>query len=70
MQPRLQLLEPALVKRVLEEAYQLLECPGVRVQTEAALELLASHGARVEGKVVHIPQELAHRATSSAPQEF
>ncbi|HSA92854.1 MAG TPA: trimethylamine methyltransferase family protein [Terriglobales bacterium] len=70
MPPRLQLLEPALAERVLEEAYQLLDEIGVRVQTEVALELLASHGARVEGKVVHIPQELAHRATSSAPQEF
>ncbi|HXE90184.1 MAG TPA: trimethylamine methyltransferase family protein [Terriglobales bacterium] len=70
MRPRLELLEPALVERVLDEAFQLLCAPGVRVQSAAACELLSAHGARVADGVARIPEELAHRSVSSAPREF
>ena len=69
MRPRFSLLDPALLGRILEEAFTLLMRPGVRVHGAAA-ELLASAGAVVEAGVAHIPEPLARRALASAPSEF
>ena len=38
MRPKLELLEPELVNRVLGEAYELLMNPGVKVQSSEARE--------------------------------
>lgn len=74
MQPRIELLEGEFIDRVLAEAFELLERPGVKVQAPAALDLLASFGVRVEaapeGGVAHIPEALARRALRTAPREF
>src|SRR5690348_14709611 len=74
MQPKIELLDDQFIRRVVAEAFQLLEQPGVKVQAPAPAELLASAGARVEttadGRVAHIPETLARRALQSAPHEF
>ncbi len=74
MQPKIELLEDEFIDRILREAFELLERPGVKVQAPAALELLASSGARVEtgtaGGVAHIPEALARRALETVPHEF
>jgi trimethylamine---corrinoid protein Co-methyltransferase len=72
MQPKLELLSPELVERVLGEALELLLEPGVKVQSEAARELLASAGARVDGarEVVRIPETAVRRALATVPREF
>ncbi len=72
MQPRVELLTSELVERVLDEAYQLMEKPGIKVQLPEARRLLAEAGARVdEGReVVFIPQTLAAQALASAPRRF
>src|SRR5690348_7452201 len=74
MQPKIELLDGEFIDRILAEAFELLERPGVKVQAPAALELLASSGARVEttaeGEVAHIPETLARRALETAPREF
>jgi trimethylamine--corrinoid protein Co-methyltransferase len=70
MRPSLTLLDPGLLDRILEEAFTLLERPGVRVQGSAAPDLLAAAGARLENGVAHIPEELARRALASVPTEF
>ncbi len=69
MRPKLELLEPELVSRILDEAFQLLEEPGVRMADSVA-EMLTLAGARVDGGVAHIPAALAERALASAPKEF
>ncbi|MBZ5647561.1 MAG: trimethylamine methyltransferase family protein [Acidobacteriia bacterium] len=69
MRPRLELLEPAMVERMLAEAFQLLMEPGVRV-APSAVELLGSADARVEDGVAHIPEGLARNALAHAPREF
>jgi len=69
MRPRLELLEPAMVERMLAEAFQLLMEPGVRV-APSAVELLESADARVEDGVAHIPEGLARNALAHAPREF
>ena len=74
MQPKIELLDREFIDRILEEAFDLLERPGVRVQAPAAMELLASAGARVEttteGGMAHIPEALARLALQSVPHEF
>jgi trimethylamine---corrinoid protein Co-methyltransferase len=69
MRPSLRLLDECLVDRIVSEAFQLIENPGVRVAPYVH-ELLASAGARVENGVAHIPEALARKALESAPREF
>jgi trimethylamine--corrinoid protein Co-methyltransferase len=72
MQPKLTLLSDELIQRVLEEAYELLRCPGIKVQNPEARELLAEAGANIypENQVIGIPASLVHKALESAPREF
>ena len=68
--PKLTLLDGTLIYRVLEEAFELLERPGVRVQTRAALDLLASAGAHVAEGSAQLPRRLVERALGNVPHEF
>ncbi len=72
MQPKLLLLEPEIIARIFDEAYQLLLKPGIKVNNEEARELLASAGAQVdlETNVVKIPEQIVRKALESAPREF
>ena len=72
MQPKLLLLDDEMIARILDEAYQLLLKPGIKVNNEEARDLLASAGAQVdlETNVVKIPEQLVHRALESTPREF
>jgi trimethylamine--corrinoid protein Co-methyltransferase len=70
MRPRLEVLDRKLVERVLEEAFQLLMEPGVRVRDAEVAKLLAASGARIRDGVVHIPEALARKALASAPHGF
>src|SRR5215217_7143771 len=72
MQPKLTLLSDELIARILEEAYELLRCPGVKVQNPEARDLLAAAGAKLypDNYVVGIPPELVHKSLESVPREF
>src|SRR5215213_10711420 len=72
MQPKLTLLSDELISRILEEAYELLQCPGVKVQNPEARELLAAAGAKLypENQVIGIPAALVQKALESVPPEF
>ncbi len=72
MQPKLSLISDELIGRILEEAYELLKCPGIKVQNPDARDLLATAGAKLypDNYVVGIPPELVHRALESVPREF
>jgi len=72
MQPKIDLLSNELVERVLDEAFQLLVRPGVKVQAPEARELLAQAGAHVDEaqEVVHIPEAVARQALETVPHEF
>jgi trimethylamine:corrinoid methyltransferase-like protein len=69
MTPRLQLLDSATVDKVLSEAFELIQNPGVKVAPIAA-ELLIASGVRVSGGIAHISEAVARRALGSAPKEF
>ncbi len=72
MQPKLEILSPDLVNRVLDEAFQLLMEPGIKVQSPEAKELLLAAGAKPDADllVVHIPESVARQALASVPHEF
>jgi trimethylamine--corrinoid protein Co-methyltransferase len=72
MQPKLELLSPELVGRILDEAFRLLMSPGIKVQAPEARKLLAEAGAQVGEveEVARIPEALARQALATAPREF
>src|SRR5512147_2139212 len=72
MQPKLTLLSDELIAQILEEAYELLQCPGIKVQNPEARDLLAAAGAKLypENQVIGIPTTLVHKALESVPREF
>jgi trimethylamine---corrinoid protein Co-methyltransferase len=72
MRPKLQLLSQDLVEKVLDEAFQLLVDPGIKVLSQEALELLGTAGAFVDRSenVVRIPEEIVRRALATVPEEF
>jgi trimethylamine--corrinoid protein Co-methyltransferase len=72
MQPKLELLSGDLITRILNEAFELMRDPGVKVQSEKARRLLAEGGAQVDAasEVVKIPESLVHQALESVPRHF
>ena len=72
MQPKLTLLDDELIVRILEEAYELLECPGIKVQNPEARDLLAAAGAKIypDNQVIGFPAALVRNALESVPREF
>jgi len=69
MRPKFQLLDKPLIERILDEAFQLIEDPGVRV-APYVVELLRSAGVAVSDGVAHIPEALARRLLDLAPRGF
>jgi len=69
MRPRLELLDRPLLERVIAEALQLIEQPGVRVSAHV-VDLLRAAGVRIDKGIAHMPEPLAHKALDSVPREF
>jgi trimethylamine--corrinoid protein Co-methyltransferase len=70
MQPKLELLAPEMITRILDEAFLLMQKPGIKVQSIAARELLVDAGANVDGEVVNIPERIIRKSLGTTPQEF
>src|SRR6266496_2564231 len=72
MQPKLSLLTDDLIQRILEEAFQLLLKPGIKVQNPEARELLTSAGIEInqETLVAKIPEHIVRRALETVPRQF
>ena len=70
MQPKLELLAPDLVRRVLDEAFLLLRDHGVKVQSAEAVDLLAGAGSKVDEDIVHLPESVVANALATVPGEF
>ena len=72
MQPKIELLSQELVNRILDEAFQLVMEPGVKVRSPEARQLLAEASAQVDEahEVVHIPEDVARLALETVPPEF
>jgi trimethylamine--corrinoid protein Co-methyltransferase len=72
VRPKLEFLDSDLIERVLEEAFELMVKPGIKVSSEEARTLLAEAGAQVnfETEVAVIPEEVARKAMATVPSEF
>ena len=72
MQPKLSLLTDDLIQRILEEAFQLLLKPGIKVQNEEARQMLADAGVEVneETFVARIPELVVKNALKTVPRNF
>ena len=72
MQPMLELLSQALIDRILDEAFQLLREPGVKVQSLDGLQLLQDAGATVASgsEIVRISEVIVRHALETVPREF
>jgi trimethylamine--corrinoid protein Co-methyltransferase len=72
MQPKIELLNQELIDRILEEAFQLMMKPGIKVQYAEARELLGSAGCEVdeENQVVRIPESVTRKALETVPSQF
>jgi trimethylamine---corrinoid protein Co-methyltransferase len=69
VRPKLQLLDQSLIERILGEAFQLINNPGVRV-APYVVELLRTAGVNVTNGVAHIPEALARQMLELVPHEF
>ncbi|HEX8992527.1 MAG TPA: trimethylamine methyltransferase family protein [Anaerolineales bacterium] len=72
MQPKLELLSSDLTSRILDEAFQLMLNPGIRVLSVEARQLLAAAGAQVDETtgVARIPESTIRRALETTPKVF
>jgi trimethylamine--corrinoid protein Co-methyltransferase len=72
MQPKIELLTQEMIDRILEEAFQLMMKPGIKVQYAEARELLGSAGCKVDEdkQVVRIPESVARKALETVPSQF
>ena len=69
MRPRFQLLNQPFIERILDEAFQLIHDPGVRIAPYVEV-LLRNAGVTVKDGVAHIPEPLARRLLELAPRGF
>jgi trimethylamine--corrinoid protein Co-methyltransferase len=72
MQPSIALLSTDLIRRILDEAFELMMDPGIKVLSPRARELLADAGARVDlaAEIVRIPERTVRAALDTAPKTF
>jgi trimethylamine--corrinoid protein Co-methyltransferase len=72
MKPSLQVLTLEEEKKIIQEAFQLLENPGIVISNSECLNLLSDAGARVDlnSKTASIPEQLIHSALENCPAEF
>lgn len=70
MRPRFELLDPALVDRIVDEALQLLRKPGIKVEEPEAIRVLVAGGATADGERVSIPEVMVRRALDTVPRSF
>jgi len=72
MQPNITLLSDELIKRILDEAFQLLLKPGIKVQSPDARRLLVEAGVHVDDdtEVAHIPEKVVFEALDTVPHQF
>ncbi len=67
LQPKLELLTYDLIARILDEAFQLMQKPGIKVQSSEARDLLIKAGATADGRSGQDPGENCSQGTGYCP---
>lgn len=70
MRPTFQLLDPELVRRIVDEALQLLDRPGIKVEEPEAIRILTDGGAVTGGERVRIKEVMVQQALDTAHAGF
>ena len=72
MRPKIEIISKVTIESILDEAFQLINKPGIKVQSNIARKLLADAGARVieADEIVQIPENIAREALRTAPSTF
>jgi trimethylamine--corrinoid protein Co-methyltransferase len=70
VRPKIEFLTYDLIARILDEAFQLMQKPGIKVQSSTARVLLINAGATAEGDVLKIPEKIVRKALDTVPAEF
>jgi trimethylamine--corrinoid protein Co-methyltransferase len=70
VRPKIEFLTFDLMARILDEAFQLMQKPGIKVQSSPARVLLINAGATAEGDVLKIPEKIVRKALDTVPAEF
>lgn len=72
MRPKIQLLEPNLITKIVDEAIQILCTLGVELQNPGLLAMLGDHGAKVDTHQHHVTftSDIIAKALESAPASF
>jgi trimethylamine--corrinoid protein Co-methyltransferase len=72
LQPQFRILSDELVPQIIDEAFQLMMDPGIKVQLKEARALLADAGASLDAarEVVQIPEQIARKALDTVPRKF
>lgn len=70
--PRVQVLSPEFVERVIEEAFEVNATLGLQFENPQALAILAEHGQRVDRakERVWLSRDFVEQAIASAPRSF
>lgn len=70
--PGMSLLPRGRIEQIIDEAFDVLERVGVRVEYPAAVTLLADAGARLSGdrRRVFVPRDLVERCIATVPRDF
>jgi trimethylamine--corrinoid protein Co-methyltransferase len=71
-QLKLQIMDEDLQAQIIQEGFEILQDPGVRIHNREALELLAQGGAQVnfDQQITRFSEDLVRNALASAPNEF
>jgi trimethylamine--corrinoid protein Co-methyltransferase len=68
--PRVQMIDDALVDRIIDEAFDVLQTIGLQFENERAVDLFAAHGQRIDRATqrVWLERGFVEKAVASAPK--
>jgi trimethylamine--corrinoid protein Co-methyltransferase len=70
MRPKVKFLTDELIKKIIDEAIEILCKLGVEVNNQNVLSLLSDHGAKIEKSRVYFTEDIIWKALKTTPSSF
>jgi trimethylamine--corrinoid protein Co-methyltransferase len=70
VRPKVKFLADELIKKIINEAIEILCKLGVEINNQNVLLLLSDNGARIEKNRVHFTEDIIQKALKTAPNSF
>jgi trimethylamine--corrinoid protein Co-methyltransferase len=70
MRPKVKFLTDELIKKIINEAIEILCKLGVEINNQNVLSLLSDNGARIEKNRVYFTEDIIQKALKTAPNSF